>query len=443
MHTHTHMHTHTRTHTHTCTHTHACTHTHTHTCTHVSGDLGSPLKSTDPFIHLISLFSNLIRHNVFCYSLYLSLLIAKGEVKSPIIPLLPFAREGENLYHPRPDPEPELNLSISLPALKKARLDPGGQATPTGPASPSNASSFSLGGPQDDISFTALNMIGGNGGAFSCEPESSSGKVEENVALLRRQQLESLLTADTESSRLVSPLAFHSQEDSAASSMAPVLSLLTASSSLFMEEEHQSIELSINKHSQRHLLYTAYFPLSDSHLTKQELSERSVVLCGVGKSRNKVERIVRGIMENIEHYFRLLQNVSSPVLPDNTGCPDLMQKFRLLPTFEQCIIATECEKRLRSTLQGNGSPTNMSICSPLVFVCELLEISGGISQILDLLVDIIAGDTRREGEEEGSMESSVSPVLPPDLCLPVTSLLRKYLSCLLLSQQDTSIVFEG
>ena len=125
-----------------------------------SGDLAAPLRSTDPFFHLVSLFCNLIQHNVFSYSLYLSLLIAKGEVRSPIIPSLPFAREGESLYHhPRPEPEQELSLSISLPVLKKPRLDHGaggggggagvgesgeggGQDTPTGPGSPSNTSGF-------------------------------------------------------------------------------------------------------------------------------------------------------------------------------------------------------------------------------------------------------------------------------------------------------------
>ena len=123
-----------------------------------SGDLSAPLRSTDPFFHLVSLFSNLIQHNVFSHSLYLSLLIAKGEVRSPIIPSLPFAREGESLYHhPRPEPESELSLSISLPVLKKPRLDlgpgggvggggardggEGGRDTPTGSGSP-NTSGF-------------------------------------------------------------------------------------------------------------------------------------------------------------------------------------------------------------------------------------------------------------------------------------------------------------
>ena len=289
-------------------------------------------------------------------------------------------------------------------------------------------------------------MIGGDSGSsFGCKPETTS---EENVARLRQQKLDSLLTSDMSLSRLVSPLPFNPQEDAAVSPIAPVLSLLTGNSSLFMEEE-QSIELSINKHSQRHLLYTAYFPLMDAHLTKQELSERSVVLCGIGKSRNKVEKIVKGIMDNVEHYFRLLQNVSSPVLPDNTGCPNLMQRFQVLPVFEQCVIATECEKRLRAIARKNRSFTNVSICSALVFVCELLEISGGISQILDLLVDIISGEifTEEDGEsqEKRELENSVITTLPlpPDLCLPVTCLLRKYLACLFLSQHDTIVVFEG
>ena len=63
--------------------------------------------------------------------------------------MLPFAREGESLYHPRPEPESELSLSISLPVLKKPRLDESGggrgQDTPTGPVSPSNTSGFRYG----------------------------------------------------------------------------------------------------------------------------------------------------------------------------------------------------------------------------------------------------------------------------------------------------------
>lgn len=223
-------------------------------------------------------------------------------------------------------------------------------------------------------------MIGGGGGPFNCEPETVLGvKVEENVALLRQQKLDSLLTADNGLSGLVS---FNPPEDTAISPIMPVLSLFNSNNSLFIEDD-RTIDLTVNKHLQRHLLYTAYFPLSDTHLMRQDLSERSVVLYGIGKSRLKVEKIVKGIMDNVEHYFRLLQNVSSPVLPDNTGCPNLMQKFQGLPVFEQSVIATECEKRLRLTVCKNGSFTSVSICSALVFVCELLEISGGISKILD------------------------------------------------------------
>ena len=379
---------------------------------------------------------------MFSYSHYLSLLIARGEVKSPIIPLLPFAKDGEGLFHSRPDPDPELSLSISLPALKKARLDPGEVATPTGPISPSDASgSFSIGGPQDDISFTALNMIGGGGGPFVCEIESSGEQMENTtVALLRQQKLESLLTANMESSR--SPIPFHSHDDGPASPMGAGFPLFP--SGFIEEDNHHSLEpaAAINKQLQRHLLYTAYFPFSDMTMMRQELSKRTVVLYGVGKSRSRVEKTVKGIMENVEHYFRLLQNVSSPVLPDNPRCPDLMQKFCLLPTFEQRVIALECEKRLRLYLHDNKGQPNVSICAQLVFVCELLEISGGILQILDLLTDVICGDSENDSLP-GKGGVGHTPCLPPDLCLPVLCLLRKYLSCLLLSQEDTAVIFEG
>ena len=70
-----------------------------------------------------------------------------------------------------------------------------------------------------------------------------------------------------------------------------------------------------------------------------------------------------------------------------------------------------------------------------MFVCELLEISGGIHQILELLIEIIACDHPTEqGDEKEAFDV---------LCLPVVSFLQKYFSCLILSQQDSAVVFEG
>ena len=424
-------------------------------------DLSAPLQSTDPFFQLVVLFSELIHLNVFSYTMYLSTLIARGEIKSPIIPLLPFARDSDTIFHnrPKPEPEPELSLTISLPALKKPRLDNSSSLMQSASLDSSSMRPPSPGGFVLENTFSSaldnLGLMSNSGPSLQVFQQESN--VDENAALMqeRAHKLERLLGSDSlNSSQLVSPLSFNSQDcESAPSPLAPSKSdpfnfslPFPSTSSLFMDED-QTIDPTVNKQAFRHLLFATYFPISDSHLTKQELNERAVVLCGVGKMRNKVERIIRKVTVDVEHYFRLLSGISTPVLPK---LADLMQRFRALPIFEQWVLATTCEKILRSSLlrPGSGSDTGIAqypACAQLVFVCELLEISGGIRQILSLLVDIIA--CNQGGEKEEEKESfevhRPPPPLPSDLCFPVTCLLQKYYSYLLLSQQDTCVVFEG
>ncbi len=426
-------------------------------------DLSSPVCSTDSFFHLLILFSELIRLDVFSYTNYLSTLTARGEIKTPIIPQLPFARDpsdGAILNHPKPEPEQELSLTISLP--KKPRLDGpshgssalnGTQSSSTGRSlSPSNSSSFML----DALEGI---MSGGNSALFHQEDSrGAAGNTEESAALLQERQhkLQSLLAGDSsDSPQLVSPFSFNSPSHDADNAPSPLtqnksdpfsFSLpFPPTTSLFLEED-QNVNFPINSHASRHLLFATYFPISDSHLSKQELNERAVVLCGVGKMRNKVERIIRKVTVDVEHYFRLLDGITTPVLPD-TLIPDLLKRFRALPTFEQRVLATTCEKVLRKALLGTDTNVSHQSCTQLVFVCELLEISGGIQQILNLLVDIIAcsveGKDEDEKEEFESHRHVPPPPLPTVLCLPVISMLQKYLPCLLLSQQDTTVVFEG
>eukprot|EP00731_Ephydatia_muelleri_P030081 Em0021g604a len=66
--------------------------------------------------------------------------------------------------------------------------------------------------------------------------------------------------------------------------------------------------------------------------------------------------------------------------------------------------------------------------------------------MLDLVVDVITCDVMMLEEVElppqVNASSPVLPSLPRELCLPVACLLHRYLLCLLLSQNNTTIVFE-
>ena len=114
------------------------------------------LKTNEPFKHLLTLFSELIFLRIFSYSLYISTLIARGDTKSTIVPLLPFFR-GEGGNPPSSPVESELEelvlmthipLSI-LPKFKKTLLDVRQEAA--GTLSPCLHSSF---GSQDNFLAT-------------------------------------------------------------------------------------------------------------------------------------------------------------------------------------------------------------------------------------------------------------------------------------------------
>lgn len=416
-----------------------------------AGDFATPLKSGDPFFQLIILFSELIRLNVFSYSSYLSTLIAKGEVKSPIIPYLPFVKDGEESRKRQlHDPEP-LSLSISIPALKKPRTENNDSMEGTSSGIPSPGGSSNFGGlamPSLDSFILASN----HSDSPLMFPQDDQG-VDENPALLReRAQKLQMLAAPTatehyESLPLVSPLtSFNSppHDNDGGGSPLSQSKVDPFSLSFFQEEEH-NIDISMNKHSLRHLIFATYFPICDSHLSKQELNKRAVVLCGVGPMRQKVETIVRKVTEEVEHNFRLLENIQSNILPETKFLP----KFSSLPTFEQHIIATSCEKILRSSLSpmgGGGVSSSGRVypaCAQLVFVCELLKVCGCVHQIIELLVDIVECSASLEQDEGHRNMGKSLPPLPNELCLDVIGLLQKYLPCLLLSQQNTTIIFEG
>ncbi len=395
-------------------------------------DLSTPVQPTEPFFKLVVLFAELIRLEVFSYRQFLSILIARGESRPPIIPCLPFARDGES-DKSRKRQEP-LNLSIPLPAIKKLRgyVDQPEVSIVSGPSSPISSSSFGGIG-----LTTALDSF------ITSSPSSFQQDNETEAIFEDRVKKLKMLEHESSSNQIMSPLDFNTLATDAPNSPVTTSKSDPFDFSLSLLDDDQSMDFPVNKQTSRQLIFAAYFPISDSQLSLQSLNERSVVLCGVGKSRNKVEGIVRKITDEVEHYYRLLDSVPISVLQEDK-LQSLMRSYQSLPTFEQNVIATSCEKKLRVSL----SPFKKIYpgCTQLMFVCELLKVCGSISQILQLLVDILACNAFIVEEEEihSFLDSHRGPPpLPLELRLPVIGVLQRYSSCLMLSQQDTTVVFEG
>ncbi len=286
-----------------------------------------------------------------------------------------------------------------------------------------------------------MDLLSGDSSSSIFPPDVS--EIDESKALLqkRARQLQ-MLTSETP--RLVSPLDYspsHADTNSPSSPTTQTKSDPFNFSIVFADEE-QTVDPTLNKHASRHLIFASYFPISGLGFSKQDCNERAVVLCGVGKTRLRVEGLVRTISSDIEHYFRLLQGIQTPILPHSQR-KELIIRFQSLPTFEQHVLATSCEEILRESLTRKAP---YPACAQLVFVCELLKICGSIHQIINLLVDVVAADPSVQAKEEQQQQHRKTQPPPPplsaELCLPVLWLFQKYFSCLLLSQNDTTVVFE-
>jgi mediator of RNA polymerase II transcription subunit 12 len=409
-----------------------------------------PLKNNESFKHLLTLFADLIHLHVFSYSLYLSTLIARGDTRSPVIPLLPFFK-GESGNPPLLiDSEvKELNLSIPLsliPNFLKAKrpttLDTIVQGSSEGTISPRLPSAF---GSQDNL----LETLGSFGTPSFGQEEHM--KMETSTLFMPSEEL-MMDPLEEGPSQLVSPVGFGSHASS------PIKQDVFDFSLNFLDEppssNHSMEDIALQPTSttaatttsavptttldpvtHKHLIYATYFPLSPADISGQDLTQRSVVLCGTGQSRAKVNQVVDELRNRSHDLILALSAVHSPVF--NQATVEFLSEFKLLPTFEQNFIACNCVQTILSvTISNKTFPS----CSQVLLACEMLELSGSHYKLVQFLIELITCEEERERKE--ARQHSIPIPLPSILCIPVINILWNYLSILLLSSHDTLVVYE-
>lgn len=187
----------------------------------------------------------------------------------------------------------------------------------------------------------------------------------------------------------------------------------------------------------KHLIYAAYFALTPVDISRHDLNQRSMVLCGTGQSRSKVDEIIFKLRNTSEQLLKDLAKESSPVFSD--AVLEFLSDFGLLPTFEQNYIASGCANVILSRQFPGSNVTfcGFPSCSQLVFVCEMLELSGSCHKLVQFLVELVAYE-----EERKDSRQCIHVPLPTSLCIPVVNMLWKYFSILLMSLHDTLVVYE-
>ena len=436
-----------------------------------------PLTAGDPFYQLVVLFGELIRRQIFCYEQYLSMLISRGDLQSPVVPKFSCVRHARATR--------TVSNDCQLPAAKKGKFDlpvsslvshkdnssstPGSNIlTPQGSQLLTPGPVFSITpvlGSQMEVFTSAIDNMSptfdlgpGNHGTGSSTSRPSQlphqmlpgeqhgmGSDGSDVAILqeRQRKLQQLIHEDSGRFPLIiSPTDGTLSPSKSFAAKVEQFGFLPAGHTA--ELSSLSDDVTINVEAEKHGLYAANFPIPNYYLNRSDINERMTVLCGTGNARKKVVRVLEAISSNIEHFFNSLAN-SSTRLPAKYSKPELMRQFATLPVFHQRKIATTCECLMRKSLQGAGVNDIAGLShyphpAQFSFLCDLMETSGDISNIIELVVDVAACGSEEEKESFG-VNPRPSP-LPNDLCIPTVCILYKHFSSLLISQHYTTVIFE-
>jgi len=445
---------------------------------YLTGNTEKPLVVEDPFYQLVVLFGELIRRHVFCYERYLSMLISRGNLQAPVIPKFSCIRHAKISAHSR---VPGSDGSPLLPSAKRARFDlpissiaaqkdnssstPGSILTPSGPHlltpfSITPSREFVLGS-QTEV-FTAFDSISptfelgtssrGNTNkstqsSHPMVPSDRGAVVNDDVLIIqeRQRKLQQLINEDSGGRfpLIISPTDSTLSPSKSFTTKAEPFSFLPGQPSDRFSESDDNLA-AINIEAEKHGLYAAHFPIPSNYLHRSDLNECMTALCGAGNARKKVSSVLEALSSNIEQFFHSMLSYQSRIpLVYYNG--ELMKEFAILPVFHQRKITTTCELLLRKTLQDvcvndSSSLSHYPHPTQLSFLCDLMETTGDITSIIELLVDVVACGSEEEKDSFG-VNPRPAP-LPNELCVPVVCLLYKFLPSLLTSQHFTTVVFE-
>ena len=175
--------------------------------------------------------------------------------------------------------------------------------------------------------------------------------------------------------------------------------------------------------------YVAHFPAPE-YRPKLE-AQRASLLYGVGAKREFCLKVLAATREEVIKFASNVRTENhSPINKQ------VLKHFRLLPICIQQEVAGACACK---------NTRNLLSLHKLLFIVELLDISGSVSKLIEFLFDVI-----NMQEEESMKDCHPNIESPPtrrkplhqSLRIPVVSLLQAYLPSLLASAYHTSLIFE-
>ncbi|KAI6655489.1 Mediator of RNA polymerase II transcription subunit 12-like protein [Oopsacas minuta] len=186
------------------------------------------------------------------------------------------------------------------------------------------------------------------------------------------------------------------------------------------EDEQQKIPITYH--------YVVHFPAPDC--CDRVEAQRASLLYGIGSMREFCLRVLTATKEEVINF--------AGARFEQSRTKHILREFCLLPICLQQEVASSCALNYKR---------NKILSLPkLIFIIELLDLSGSVNKLIEFLFDVIVHMQGEESMKDCHPTIDSPPIRTKELQLsfrmPVVSMLQAYLPSLLASSYHTSHIFE-
>ncbi|KAJ8669737.1 hypothetical protein QAD02_000996 [Eretmocerus hayati] len=357
-------------------------------------DAIATVQSKTRFTNLVHLFSELIRHDVFSHDAYMCTLISRGDlIQGP-------PASKANTPSNRGEPMEEDSMFSGMELKPSSKLEPHDHMRSTNDYDDSKI--------DDDLD-----------------------KILQDIKDVQQNSMDAP-DSPKESDALGSVSHGGAHDSSATGGLG----------------EHSATSKS-NSNPSRHLLYTTHFPLpQDETCSQHDCNQRHVLLYGVGRVRDEARHVVKKMTKEVCKLFGKKFSIDvaeggkvKKHSRSEFNFEAITQKFQNLSYFDQHVVTWQCATQVVDMLNTfvTGS-SYLPVQEHVAFLFDLMELALNIYGLIDICIQILKELPDVEAQLD-SRKSTLVRSYTTNLSLYIVGVLRRYHCCLLLSPEQTTVVF--
>ncbi|KAG7209569.1 hypothetical protein KM043_015646 [Ampulex compressa] len=214
---------------------------------------------------------------------------------------------------------------------------------------------------------------------------------------------------------------------------------------------HEGLDTKIPSSHSRHLLYTTHFPLpQDETCSQHDCNQRHVLLYGVGRVRDEARHVVKKMTKEVCKLFGKKFSIDvaeggkvKKHSRSEFNFEAITLKFQNLSYFDQHVVTWQCATQVIEMLNtfALAASSYLPVQEHVAFLFDLMELALNIYGLIDVCIQIL----KELPEVEAQLAARNSQLVrsyTTSLSLYVVGVLRRYHCCLLLSPEQTTVVFD-